>query len=241
MKNKFSIFNQKISEFLRRTFLDEINMSLFLLLLLSFVVFPIAYVLKSYQSDSFVEGIVVSLHTILFDLIVFGVFAKVLSKIANRNLKIQKYHDELDDFRDWPDELAARRIRGNIFRLNKLGIRELDIHSCYLSDLSLENMNLENSKVFNVSFENSDLDDSKIVSSDLWKTNFENASLRNVDFSDSVLKSANFKNATITGAIFRNVDLREVRNLTLSQLLTAKSIENSLLIPELAEKLNTKM
>jgi len=256
MKIIRNFFNKIISPFVRRIFLDEINLSLFLLFALSLIIFPISIIFNSYQSDSFIEGLVVSSHTILFDLIVFGVFAKVLSKIATRKQKIQRYHNEIDDFRDWSDELAARRIRGNIYRLNKMGIIELDIHSCFLSELSLTSIKLDNSKAFNVNFENSDLDGSKIVSSDLWNSNFKNGSLRNVEFRDSVLnsakfvdadlycatminvslKNADFENANLNGITIINVDLREARNLNASQLTAAKVIEHSKLIPELAEK-----
>ena len=74
---------------------------------------------------NFFENVLVEAWGMLFDIIMIGGIILYLQERGQRLITIQRYKDEIDDFRLWESDEAAYRIRGNIKRLNREGLKGL--------------------------------------------------------------------------------------------------------------------
>ena len=173
-----------------------------------------------------------------------------LQKRGEKRREIQKYENEIDDFRDWEDPAAARRLRGSIIRLNKLGISKINLSNCYLANLHLEEINFTDSDMMNVNLEGAFLEYADLSNTDSWSANFIGANLEYAKFINSEVKNskfiganlsnANFKNAKLNesdfdqvtsmfNANFHEADLRDVKNINPGKLLTVKTLYGALM------------
>lgn len=69
---------------------------------------------EKYFDPIFRENILVEAHGMLLDIFVIGVIILMLNQMGEKQRTIQRYQDEIDDFRKWESEEAAHRIAGNI-------------------------------------------------------------------------------------------------------------------------------
>lgn len=158
-----------------------------------FTIIVVVGLSRHFYDASFLREIVVEAHGLLMDILVFGIFLLWLNKKKEDRMSIQKYHEEIDDFRGWESEAASRRIRGNIRRLNKKGFSQIDLGKCYLRGVDLREVNLRNAILRKV---------------DLEKAQLEGADLRHADMEGANLKGANLQQAYLRGAGLQGVDLR---------------------------------
>ena len=160
--------------------------------LIAFVFFSIILAIIDYflgfTSSEDWKGVLTEAHGMLLDIIVFGILVSIYEKYRSIKLreneelllkskKINRYKEEIDDYRFSNSEIARMRILGNIKRLNKLGSHELDLSDCNLSETVLENLN------------------------------FKNSNLRASKFEDTQIKNCNFLQSKMNGAIFKNSKL----------------------------------
>jgi hypothetical protein len=187
--------------------------------------------------ELFYENILIEAHGMLFDLLIIGLLLVWLNKNGERQLRIRRYAEEIDDYRHWKTEEASYKIIGNIKRLNKDKITQIDLFNTYLKnsnlnyvDLTGSNMNyvvlddasLIHSMLRKVRLNQASLINAKLNKADLSgaflsgancegasmiKTNFENAQLIKVSLKGAFLMDANFSNAMLAGSDFTDANL----------------------------------
>jgi uncharacterized protein YjbI with pentapeptide repeats len=177
----------------------------------------IPYYLKS--ADSFFAGVLQEAHGMIFDIAIIGVLIYWLNDRGRTQQQVRSYKDEIDDFRMWESEEAAFRNVGNIKRLNRHDIFELNLVNCYLAKTNLTEINLTKSNLNSANLASSIMAGSVMVDTRLNQTNFENANLNNAilrgafasgaNFKDAYLIKANFKNSFLIKANFTNAFLME--------------------------------
>jgi len=194
--------------------------AIFVLLVLDFA--PI-------DRNGYLGNLFAEFHGLAFDLIVFGilivVYNRIIEKRRSREQDIKRWQEEIDDFRHWPAKEAAYRIAGNIRRLNRNGIYEIDLSDCNLSDVVLDNANLSGSNLAYV--------------------DFCGAQLLAVDFSMAKMFHAEFIKADLSWAIFNKADMyradfRGAINLEVDQFDNSFSLYGAKLDPELEAQVREK-
>ena len=189
------------------------------MLIAFFIIVPLGILYKlDYKNDVLVEA-----HGLLFDLIVFGILLSVYDSIKSdeekkkqeaddKSQKIERYIEEIDDFRRWKSEEAKIRIRGNIYRLNKLNHTKLDLAYIKLDQLDLKDLKLSESNLFQNDFSNSNLANSEFKNITCSASNFigRDTFLLNAYFNDSHIQYSNFQGAYLNGADFSNAKLSSI-------------------------------
>ena len=173
------------------------------------------------------KDVLIEAHGLLLDVLLFGIILTIYDLKRNRREKIVKLFEELDDYRNWNDEIAKRRVLGIIKRLQKLGISKIRMDNLYLEGVDLNGIDLSGSSFYNTNlssahllnsklndcdFSFSFLNDTNFARSDLRRSNFSGAELENAclglcnltfcDFSYANLKNTDFKSSILYYAIF---------------------------------------
>lgn len=169
------------------------------IVILLFAVFFISLNLIGTPQD-FEEGILVEMAGMLLDAVLLFFLFNLMQELREKRLTIKRYENEIDDFRGWKENEAKYRVMGNINRLSKMGINNIDLTNTYLNGSTFHNLNLT---------------DSIFYEADMHSTRFEQVELQNTIFIDSYLKGAYFfncdlENANFTGAIFYETTFEEV-------------------------------
>ncbi len=240
----------------RRLDSDNITSALIVLVVLIILIIIPTFLSGKYHEPDFLDNILGEANGMVLDLLIFGVFVTWLSSKRETKRQVLHYKDEIDDFRNWPDQTAARRIRGNIRRLNKLGVHKMDLHECYLVDANLADINLKGSDIWGANLSGCDLDSAEMQRCDLWKTNLTKTILQGADFTEAKLNDANltgsnlsgvilkganltntnFQDANLNNAILDDANLTGVEGLEPIQLSKVKSLNNILLDEKLLIK-----
>ncbi|MBS1488623.1 MAG: pentapeptide repeat-containing protein [Bacteroidetes bacterium] len=158
-------------------------------------------------------------HGMIFDIAVIGILIFWLNQNGEVRQRIRTYKDEIDDFRLWESEEAAFRTVGNIKRLNRHKIHEINLVNCHLVRTNLSHVNLHSSNLNSANVSNSSLIEINLENTRLNQTNFENSNLNQANlkgayasganFNDAFLIKANFENTFLIKANFRNAYLME--------------------------------
>ena len=82
---------------------------------------------------------------------------------GEREKSIKNYIEEIRDFQYWKSQEAKYRIRGNIIRLNELGVSALNLSFLDLSNLDLPNVKLNASILSDVDFSFTNLNEAEFV------------------------------------------------------------------------------
>jgi uncharacterized protein YjbI with pentapeptide repeats len=167
-----------------------------------------------------------------------------LNKIGEKRTEIRRYQEELDDFRGWQSEEAARRIRGIIKRLNNLGVTRINLNFAFLPKMNLKNFNFQGSDLSHADLQEAYLQGAILSDTSLRYAKLVGAHLNNVDLTNADLKGANLQRAAfgslfsgidnvflkqidLANASFESADLRGVSYLNVEQLLTVKTLYNA--------------
>jgi hypothetical protein len=89
------------------------------------------------------HDILVEFHGLVFDLFIFGIILTIYESLKSKKEKlelkenkrlvlIERYKEEINDFRFWKSEEAFYRIRGLVKRLVDLGEEKINLSHCYL-------------------------------------------------------------------------------------------------------------
>ncbi|MFN7329458.1 MAG: pentapeptide repeat-containing protein [Bacteroidota bacterium] len=116
---------------------------------------------------NFWAQILAEAHGMIFDIAVIGILLYWLNQNGEVRQRIRTYKDEIDDFRLWESEEAAFRTVGNIKRLNRHKIHEINLVNCHLARTNLNYVNLNSSN----------LNSTNLQSASLIETNLENTRL----------------------------------------------------------------
>ncbi len=211
--------------------------STIVLIVLGFAVIMVS--LPYYQEDfhTFFGQVLAEAHGMIFDIAVIGILIFWLNKTGEKRTRIRTYKDEIDDFRLWESQEAAFRTVGNIKRLNRHKLYNINLAHSYLVKTNLNyvnlaganlnyanifnsiliDVNLEGARLNQTNFENCNMNQSLLKKSYangaifkdtyLIKADFEKAFLIKADFRNAFLMEANLKGAYLTGADFTNANL----------------------------------
>ena len=182
------------------------------------IVFRLSYKYYLYDADNFVENLLVEAHGTVMDIIIFGMLFTFINNMRNKKIEIQRFKEEIDDFRHWNDPGASYRIAGILRRLNKHKIHQLDLSHCNLSGAQLKNIHLQKTI-----FEKANLSEANLAYADLSGTNLrvanltradlrianlQGADLRMADLQHAKLRITNFKGANLFNANLKYADLK---------------------------------
>ena len=191
------------------------------------ILFPLDYLFKTNIGD-----VIVEFHGLVFDLIVFGLILTIYETFKNhierqdkekKDLEtlIQRYKDDIDDFRYWHEPEAAHKIVGTIKRLNKLGISNFDLKNCFLQKGFFHEVNLSGSFLggadmqetpcMGADFSRADLSGADFTGAYLGGANFENSLLGYINFTyDNEAYEIYLNNTTVHGVNLRNANVARV-------------------------------
>lgn len=181
--------------------------SFLVLLLVTFVVVGLS--LPYYISDfnAFYMQVLAEAHGMIFDITIIGMLLVWLNKNGEKRLRIKTYKDEIDDFRLWESEEAAFRTVGNIKRLNRHKIYNLNLVECFLAKTNLNYVVLEGSNLNNANLSYSKLIECNLQNARLNQTNLEYANLNQAKLKNAYASGANFRSAFLIKADFEKAFL----------------------------------
>lgn len=156
------------------------------------------------SEKNFFEGVLQEAHGMIFDIAIIGILIFWLNEQGRTRQLVRSYKDEIDDFRMWESEEAAFRNVGNIKRLNRFKIYELNLVNCYLAKTNLTEANLSKSNMNSANLASAVLAGSNLAETRMNQTNFENANLNNANLEGSFASGANFKDSYLIKSDFRN-------------------------------------
>lgn len=206
-----------------------------MLVLLSIIVLGLSYPYYARNFHEMYAQVLAEAHGMLFDIAVIGILMYWLNKNGEQRLRIRTYKDEIDDFRLWESEEAAYRTVGNVKRLNRHKIYNINLAHCYLAKTNLNHVNLKESNLNYGNLTSANLIESNLENARLNQTNLENANLNQANMKGAYASGANFKDAYLIKANlekafliktnFKNAYLMEA-NLN-GAFLTGADLENA--------------
>lgn len=230
MKKTLSIYKLKVQDKFNYIIEKPILTSALVLAVVTVIVTGLSLKFYINDFDSFWPQLLVEAHGMIFDIAVIGILLFWLNKNGETRQRIKTYKDEIDDFRLWESEEAAFRTVGNLKRLNRNQIYEINLVNCYLIKTNLNYVNLRGSNLNSANISNSSLIETNLENTRLNQTNLENSNLNQANLNSAYASGANFKDAfliktQLEGAFlikanFRNAFLMEA-NLKNSYLMGA--------------------
>jgi len=202
--------------------------SLLVLIAVSVVVLGLSLKYYIRDFDSFWVQILAEAHGMIFDIAIIGILLFWLNQNGEIRQRIRMYRDEIDDFRLLESDQAAFRMVGNIKRLNRLKIHEINLVNCYLARTQLNYINLKGSNMNSVNLSNSSLLETNLENTRLNQANLENANLNQANLKGSYASGANFKDGFLIKAQFESAFLIKA-NFTNAYLMEA-NLQNSYLM-----------
>ncbi len=186
--------------------------------------------LHYYLNDTynFVGQVLSEAHGMIFDIAVIGILIFWLNQNGEVRQRIRTYKDEIDDFRLWESEEAAFRTVGNIKRLNRHKIHEINLVNCYLARTNLNYVNLAGSNINSCNLQQSSLIESNLENARLNQTNFENSNLNQANLKGAYASGANFKDSFLIKTQFEGAFLIKA-NFNNAYLMEA-NMQNSYLM-----------
>src|ERR1700755_957055 len=158
---------KKMGEIFNKIIEKPLLTSTLVLILVTVIVVGLSLHYYINEFDTFIPQILAEAHGMIFDIAVIGILIFWLNHSGEIRRRIRTYKDEIDDFRLWESEEAAFRTVGNIKRLNRHKIHDVNLVNCYLPRTNLNYANLAGSN----------LNSANVSQSTLIEANLENARL----------------------------------------------------------------
>lgn len=191
---------ERLDNILERPILT--NSIVLLLAIILVISISIPYYLD--PESNFISGVLQEAHGMIFDIAIIGILIFWLNERGRTRQFIRSYKDEIDDFRMWESEEAAFRTVGNIKRLNRHNINNINLVNCYLSRTNLTEVKLTGSNINSANLSSSVMPGANFDDTRLNQTNFENSNLNNVSVKRAYASGANFKDAYLIKSDFSN-------------------------------------
>jgi uncharacterized protein YjbI with pentapeptide repeats len=183
--------------------------------------------LTSWDKSGFLGNILAEAHGVLFDIFIFGILIVIYDKlIIERRRKVEKYNEEIDNYRRWEEPEAAHRIANLTKKLSKLGVTEIDLSDCYLAGMNLGGINLRKANLRSSILRGTYLKFADLQGADLSYANLEESQISDAAFAGANLYYAilrkskgggegegTFSNANLELADLEEVSLNEFRFL----------------------------
>jgi uncharacterized protein YjbI with pentapeptide repeats len=178
--------------------------------------------------DGYWSQVLVEMHGMIFDIAVIAILLAWLNQSGEKRQRIRTYKDEIDDFRLWESEEAAFRTVGNIKRLNRHRINEINLVNCYLARTNLNYVNLKGSNLNSANLSNSSLIETNLENTRFNQTNLENSNLNQANLHGSYASGANFKDAFLIKTQFEGAFL--IKTNFRNAFLMEANLQNSYLM-----------
>lgn len=202
--------------------------SALVLLIVTLVVFSLSFKYYLKDFDSFWVQILAEAHGMIFDIAIIGILLFWLNQNGEIRQRLRTYRDEIDDYRLLESDQAAFRMVGNIKRLNRHKICEINLVNCFLAKTHLNYVNLKGSNLNSSNFSNASLLEANLENTRLNQTNFENANLNQATLKASYASGANFKDAFLIKAQFQNAFL--IKTNFINAYMMEANFQNSYLV-----------
>lgn len=203
LRNRF----KKVWETFNNVIEKPLLTSTIVLVLVAVIVIGLSLRFYLEDFDSFIAQVLAEAHGMIFDIAVIGILIFWLNQNGEIRQRIRTYRDEIDDFRLWESEEAAFRTVGNIKRLNRHRIFEINLVNCFLARTNLSYVNLSGSNLNSANISQSSLIEANLENTRLNQTNFENSNLNQANLKAAYASGANFKDAFLIKAQFENAFL----------------------------------
>lgn len=135
-------------------------------------------------------------------------FGQVLTSLNARRQTIKRYREEIEDFLGWNADEAKFRIVGNIKRLNRLGITDINLRGAHLKKVDLKRANLQGADLIDANLEEANLCESNLKGANLWRINLKGANLWMAKLQGANLQFANLEEANLCGANLQKTVLK---------------------------------
>lgn len=178
-----------------------------LFIIIAISCFLIVSIFDFFDQDFSFHDILVEFHGLVFDLIIFGILITTYETISSKKEKIERYYEELSDYKFWKSEESMYRTRGIIKRLVCLGEKKLDLSFCYLAN---DNSMLLYTEMTEWNFTGATLTNCGFGASNMTSSNFTLAKLNRGTFIDVNLTHSNFRNTNLYLTKFENCNLTNV-------------------------------
>lgn len=198
---------KKVSDVFNSIIEKPLLTSTLVLIIVSIIVIGLSLSYYINEFDTFIVQVLAEAHGMIFDIAVIGILIFWLNQNGEIRRRIRTYKDEIDDFRLWESEEAAFRTVGNIKRLNRHKIHEINLVNCHLPRTNLNYANLSGSNANSADISQSSLIESNLENARLNQTNFENSNLNQANLTGAYASGANFKDAFLIKAHFENAFL----------------------------------
>jgi uncharacterized protein YjbI with pentapeptide repeats len=198
---------KKVSDVFNSIIEKPLLTSTLVLIIVSIIVVGLSLSYYINEFDTFIVQVLAEAHGMIFDIAVIGILIFWLNQNGEIRRRIRTYKDEIDDFRLWESEEAAFRTVGNIKRLNRHRIHEINLVNCHLPRTNLNYANLAGSNANSANISQSSLIESNLENARLNQTNFENSNLNQAILKGAYASGANFKDAFLIKAHFENAFL----------------------------------
>lgn len=217
-------FSDKFDEVVEKPLLT----SSIVLVIVAIIVISLS--LPYYIADfrSFWMQVLAEAHGMIFDIAVIGILLYWLNQNGEIRQRIRTYKDEIDDFRLWESDEAAFRTVGNIKRLNRHKIYEINLVNCHLVRTNLNYVNLKASNLNSSNLSNSTLIETNLENTRLNQTNLENSNLNQANLKGAYASGANFKDAFLIKTQFEGAFL--IKTNFKNAFLMESNLRNSYLM-----------
>jgi uncharacterized protein YjbI with pentapeptide repeats len=193
---------EKFKRDYKKLFENAIVVNALIFVVLSAFIFTFSYHYFILEPSQFFEQLLFSSYGMLFDIAVIGILITWLSERREQKHRIQSYVNEIDDFRNWVSEEAMFRTVGNIKRLNRNSITEMNLVDCTLRNVNLNYTNLTGSNLNSADLSSSSMIGVNMNNCRLNQTNFENSNLNQGEFVEAYATGANFKDSYLIKSNF---------------------------------------
>src|SRR6186713_1976333 len=198
---------KKANEFFNSIIEKPLLTSTIVLVLVTILVLGLSMPYYINDFKSFIPQVLAEAHGMIFDIAVIGILIFWLNKSGETRQRIRTYKDEIDDFRLWESEEAAFRTVGNIKRLNRHRIHEINLVNCHLAKTNLNYVNLSGSNLNSANLTNSSLIETNLENTRFNQTNLENSNLNQANLRGAYASGANLKDSFLIKTQFENAFL----------------------------------
>ena len=199
---------KRAQSWLEKMAVDRPVMLAFLVFLTAaLIVIPLSIPLYDETPQSFFDNLLVEAHGFLFDLLIIGWFSVWLTRRAERRLRIRRYQEEIEDFLGWESLEAMHRLTGDIRRLSREGVSEMNLRQAYLQGAYLVEINLAGAAMEGATLSSAKLRNARLHGATLRKAQIELADLVDADLHDTDLERANLTGAYLEGTNLMGANL----------------------------------
>lgn len=192
---------------------DNVKISWLVLFFATLLLLGMGWRLKdSLKANEIWVGVFVEMFGMIFDILLLVLLFNWITAKGERKKAIDRYLEEISDLSYWKSEEAKFRIRGNILRLNQLGITKLNLSEIDMTGLKLDGIKINGSILNEIDFTNSNMNKAELIGliASSVKFNEKKCFLHSAKFMDSRLQYCKFIRSYLNGADFTDAKLSNI-------------------------------